>query len=183
MRAFEAFAAESGDEPTAGIPRAQITKTAVWPGLADHAAVFVIWCLRVFRDQGQAGVRTARAVAASLTARSLTIRSLYPGSTLRPGRWGRRPWWRTGTVVGPLVFRHGTAETAFAVAVAAWAAFEFVMRVRQRLQSKGPASVDRSAFVLVPCLAGAVIVAELLGHRGGLPWPGGCSGRSSRAWC
>jgi len=76
-------------------------------------------------------------------------------------------------VGGPLVFRHGTAETAFAVAVAAWALFEFVMRVRQRLQSRGPASVDRSAFVLVPCLAGAVIVAELLGHRGGLPWPGG----------
>jgi protein-S-isoprenylcysteine O-methyltransferase Ste14 len=76
-------------------------------------------------------------------------------------------------VVGPLVFRHGAAETAFTVAVAAWAVFEFVMRVRQRLQSKGPASLDRSALVLVPCLVAAVIVAELLGRRGGLPWPGG----------
>jgi protein-S-isoprenylcysteine O-methyltransferase Ste14 len=76
-------------------------------------------------------------------------------------------------VVGPLVFRHGAAETVFTVAVAAWAVFEFVMRVRQRLQSKGPASLDRSAFVLVPCLVAAIIVAELLGRRGGLPWPGG----------
>jgi len=76
-------------------------------------------------------------------------------------------------VVGPLVFRHGAAETAFTVAVAAWAVFELVMRVRQALQSKGPASLDRSAFVLVPCLVAAIIVAELLGHRGGLPWPGG----------
>ena len=76
-------------------------------------------------------------------------------------------------MVGPLVFRHGAAETVFTVAVAAWAVFEFVMRVRQRLQSKGPASLDRSALVLVPCLVAAVIVAELLGRRGGLPWPGG----------
>ena len=73
----------------------------------------------------------------------------------------------------PLVFRHGAAEAAFTIALAVWLAFEFVMRVRQHLQSKGPATVDRSAFVLVPCLAGCVVLAEVLGRRGGLPWPGG----------
>ena len=54
----------------------------------------------------------------------------------------------------PLVFRPGAAEATFTVALAVWLVFEFVMRVRQHLQSKGPATVDRSAFVLVPCLAG-----------------------------
>ena len=73
----------------------------------------------------------------------------------------------------PLVFRHGAAEAAFTIALAVWLAFEFVMRVRQHLQSKGPATADRSAFVLVPCLAGCVVLAEVLGRRGGLPWPGG----------
>ncbi len=76
-------------------------------------------------------------------------------------------------MVVPLVFRHGAAEAAFTVAVAVWAVFEFIMRVRQHLQSRGPAAVDRSAFVLVPCLVGSVILAEVLGRRGGLPWPGG----------
>jgi protein-S-isoprenylcysteine O-methyltransferase Ste14 len=76
-------------------------------------------------------------------------------------------------VVVPLVFRHGAAEAAFTVAIAVWLVFELVMRVRQHLQSKGPASVDRSAFVLVPCLGGCVVLAEVLGRRGGLPWPGG----------
>jgi protein-S-isoprenylcysteine O-methyltransferase Ste14 len=76
-------------------------------------------------------------------------------------------------VVVPLVFRHGVAEAAFTIALAVWLVFELVMRVRQHLRSKGPASVDRSAFVLVPCLAGCVVLAEVLGRRGGLPWPGG----------
>ncbi len=47
------------------------------------------------------------------------------------------------------------------------------MRVRQHYLSRGPATVDRSAFVLLPCLLGAVVLAEVLGRRGGLPWPGG----------
>jgi protein-S-isoprenylcysteine O-methyltransferase Ste14 len=76
-------------------------------------------------------------------------------------------------VVGPLVFRHGAAETAFTVAVAAWAVFELVMRVRQHFLSRGPASVDRSAFILLPCLGACVVAAEVLGRRGGRPWPGG----------
>jgi protein-S-isoprenylcysteine O-methyltransferase Ste14 len=76
-------------------------------------------------------------------------------------------------VVVPLVFRPGAAEVAFSIAVGVWAVFEFVMRVRQHLQSRGPASVDRSAFILVPCLVGCVVLAEVLGRRGGLPWPGG----------
>ncbi len=81
----------------------------------------------------------------------------------------------------PLIFRHGAAGTAFIVAVAGWAVFELVMRVRQRLRASGPAAWDRSALVLVPCLAGAVGAAEVLGRRGGLPWPGAWSGRSWRA--
>jgi len=84
-------------------------------------------------------------------------------------------------VVVPLIFRHGAAGTAFIVAVAGWAVFELVMRVRQRLRASGPAAWDRSALVLVPCLAGAVGAAEVLGRRGGLPWPGAWSGRSWRA--
>jgi protein-S-isoprenylcysteine O-methyltransferase Ste14 len=73
----------------------------------------------------------------------------------------------------PLVVRHGAAEVAFNVAVVAWLVFEFVMRVRQRLRASGPAAPDPSAFVLMPALVAVVIAAEVLGRRGGLPWPGG----------
>jgi protein-S-isoprenylcysteine O-methyltransferase Ste14 len=73
----------------------------------------------------------------------------------------------------PLVYRHGGAETVFIVALAAWLVFEFVMRVRQRLRASGPAAVDPTAFVLVGCICAAVVAAEALGRRGGLPWPGG----------
>lgn len=76
-------------------------------------------------------------------------------------------------MVVPLIFRHGAAETTFTVAVAVWVVFEFVMRVRQRLRSRGPAALDRSAFVLVPCLVASIVAAELLGRSGRLPWPGG----------
>jgi protein-S-isoprenylcysteine O-methyltransferase Ste14 len=76
-------------------------------------------------------------------------------------------------VVVPLIFRPGAAEVAFNVAVGAWLVFELVMRVRQGLRARGPAALDPSAFVLVPALVGAVIAAEVLGRRGGLPWPGG----------
>ena len=68
----------------------------------------------------------------------------------------------------PLVFRHGVAEVAFTVALAAWLVFEFVMRVRQRLRSSGPPTWDRSAVVLLPCLVAAVTVpTELAGHGPG----------------
>ena len=90
------------------------------------------------------------------------------GAVNRGGRWSGV----LGRVVVPLVFRPGPAEVAFSVALAVWLVFEFVMRVRQHLQSKGPASVDRSAFILVPCLAACVVLAEMLGRRGGLPGPG-----------
>ena len=73
----------------------------------------------------------------------------------------------------PLIFRHGAAETAFIVAVAAWVVFEFVMRMRQRLRASGPPAWDRSALVLLPCLGAAVALAQVLGRRGRLPWPGG----------
>lgn len=61
----------------------------------------------------------------------------------------------------------------FAASVAAWLVFELVMQVRQRLRAVGPAAADPTVFVLVPCLAGAVAAAQVLGRRGGLTWPGG----------
>jgi protein-S-isoprenylcysteine O-methyltransferase Ste14 len=76
-------------------------------------------------------------------------------------------------VVVPLVFRPGAAQVAFIAAVVAWPVFEFVMRVRQRLRARGPAARDRTAFVLIPCLGGAIAAAEMLGRRGRLLWPGG----------
>jgi hypothetical protein len=59
--------------------------------------------------------------------------------------------------------------------------FEFVMRVRQRMLASGPPSQDPTFLVLVATLAGSIILAEVLGRRGGLPWPGGWPGRSRRA--
>jgi len=76
-------------------------------------------------------------------------------------------------VVVPLVYRHGTAETVYSAALLVWVVFEFAGRVRQHLRSQGPASLDRSAFVLVPSLVAAVVVTQLLGRRGALVWPGG----------
>ncbi len=73
----------------------------------------------------------------------------------------------------PLVFRHGPAEVAFVIALLAWLLFEAMMRVRQGLRAAGPPSADRSVFVLLPCLAGSIIAAEVLGRRGLLLWPGG----------
>ena len=82
----------------------------------------------------------------------------------------------------PLVFQHGAAETVFTVTVVVWAAFEFVMRVRQRFLSRGPATVDRSAFILLPAMAGSVVLAEVLGRHGGLPWPGGLVWPFAAGW-
>jgi protein-S-isoprenylcysteine O-methyltransferase Ste14 len=76
-------------------------------------------------------------------------------------------------VVVPLVYRHGTAEAVYTAALVVWAMFEFAGRVRQHRRSKGPASLDRSAFVLVPSLVASIVAAQLVGRRGGLVWPGG----------
>ena len=73
----------------------------------------------------------------------------------------------------PLIFRPGPAGTAFTAAVAAWLVFEFVMRMLQRRRASGVTATDPTYFVLVACLVAAVIVAEVLGRRGGLRWPGG----------
>lgn len=51
--------------------------------------------------------------------------------------------------------------------------FEFVMRIHQRRRAGGPPATDITYSVLVLCLVAAVIAAEVLGRRGGLPWPGG----------
>jgi hypothetical protein len=98
-----------------------------------------------------------------------------------PGAQVAGAGWCTCGVVMPLVFRHGAAEAAFIAALMAWLVFELVMRVRQRLRARGPAAWDRSALVLVPCLGASVVLAQVLGRRGGLPWPGAWSGRSWRA--
>ena len=71
------------------------------------------------------------------------------------------------------MFQHGPAQTVFIVSTVTWAVFEAVMRVRQRLRATGPVTFDPSALVLLPCLGGALVLAELFGRRGGLPWPGG----------
>jgi protein-S-isoprenylcysteine O-methyltransferase Ste14 len=76
-------------------------------------------------------------------------------------------------VAEALIFRHGPAMVAFTVAVGVWAVFELVMRVFQRLRSRGGAASDPSFLVLLPCLVAAVIVAEVLGRHGGPRWPGG----------
>jgi protein-S-isoprenylcysteine O-methyltransferase Ste14 len=73
----------------------------------------------------------------------------------------------------PLIFRQGPAGTAFTAAVAVWLVFEFVMRIRQRRQASGPASVDPTYLVLVCCVVAGVVTAEVLGRGGRLPWPGG----------
>jgi len=70
------------------------------------------------------------------------------------------------------VYRHGAAETVFIIAVLVWVVFEAVMRTVQRLRTTEP-SDDRSYFVLLPCIAGSIIAAEVLGRRGRLLWPGG----------
>jgi len=72
----------------------------------------------------------------------------------------------------PLVFRHGAAETVFTLAVLVWLVFEAVMRAIQRMRTTEP-SGDLSFLVLIPCIAGAIVAAEVLGRRGRLLWPGG----------
>jgi protein-S-isoprenylcysteine O-methyltransferase Ste14 len=76
-------------------------------------------------------------------------------------------------VVTPLVFRHGAAEVAFTALLLTWAVFETVMRGLQALRAKGPNIRDPTYYVLVPALLAAIVAAEVLGRRGGLPWPGG----------
>lgn len=97
-------------------------------------------------------------------------------------------------MITPLVFRHGAAEAAFFAAVLVWAAFETVMRVVQHARSQGPPALDRSSAVVLPAVVGSVVLAEVLGRRGGLPWPGGlvwpvaagvaaiAAGMALRAW-
>lgn len=70
------------------------------------------------------------------------------------------------------MFRHGAAETVFTVVVVVWLVFEAAMRVIQRLRTTEQ-SDDLSFFVLIPCIAGSVIAAEVLGRRGRFLWPGG----------
>jgi protein-S-isoprenylcysteine O-methyltransferase Ste14 len=94
----------------------------------------------------------------------------------------------------PLVFQHGTAATAFQVAVGGWVAFESVMAVRQRSRLRGRPARDPSRFVLSACLAGSIFAAVRLGRDGPVPWPGGriwpvaaglvliASGIGLRAW-
>ena len=70
------------------------------------------------------------------------------------------------------MFRHGAAEAVFTLAVLVWLVFEAVMRAIQRMRTTEP-SGDLSFLVLIPCIAGAIVAAEVLGRRGRLLWPGG----------
>jgi hypothetical protein len=57
---------------------------------------------------------------------------------------------RAGLVYWPggrtLIFRHGAAESAFIAALAVWLVFELMMRVVERLRTRGPAARDASIF-------------------------------------
>jgi protein-S-isoprenylcysteine O-methyltransferase Ste14 len=76
-------------------------------------------------------------------------------------------------VTEPLVFQHGTAATAFKIAVVGWLGFESVMAVRQRLRVGGLPARDPSALVLSLCVGGSIVAAIRLGRDGPLTWPGG----------
>jgi protein-S-isoprenylcysteine O-methyltransferase Ste14 len=76
-------------------------------------------------------------------------------------------------VTKPLVFKHGAAETAFGVALAAWAVFEFVMTVRQTWRLGRRPARDPSGWVLGACIGGSIVAALRLGGTDPLPWPGG----------
>jgi hypothetical protein len=67
-------------------------------------------------------------------------------------------------VTEPLVFRHGTAATAFDVALGAWAAFELLMGLRQRRRLDGRPARDPSGLVLTACIGGSIIAAVRLGR-------------------
>ena len=73
----------------------------------------------------------------------------------------------------PLVFTNHAAGTVFFAATGAWAVFEFVMNVRQRWRAGRRRAHDPTYFVVYLCAAAAIVVSELLGRRGPLPWPGG----------
>jgi protein-S-isoprenylcysteine O-methyltransferase Ste14 len=83
------------------------------------------------------------------------------------------PNWCTGAVTEPLVFQHGTAATAFQVAVGGWVAFELGMAVRQRFRVGGRPARDPTGLVLSACLAGSNFAALRLARDGPVPWPGG----------
>jgi protein-S-isoprenylcysteine O-methyltransferase Ste14 len=59
------------------------------------------------------------------------------------------------------------------VALAAWAAFEFVMTVRQTFALGRRPARDPSGLVLGACIAGSIIASLRLGQTDVLPWPGG----------
>jgi protein-S-isoprenylcysteine O-methyltransferase Ste14 len=78
-------------------------------------------------------------------------------------------------VTQPLVFTPGPAQGALVGVSAAWWLFEAVMNVRQWLRAGRGFTLTRDpTYVLVyVTVAAAVIVAQVLGRRGGLLWPGG----------
>ncbi len=73
----------------------------------------------------------------------------------------------------PLIFRPGTAATAFEVAVVGWLVFEFAMAVRQRWRVTGRPARDPTGVVLSACIGGSIFAAVRLGRDGPLLWPGG----------
>jgi protein-S-isoprenylcysteine O-methyltransferase Ste14 len=76
-------------------------------------------------------------------------------------------------VTGPLVFTPGAAATAFNSVAAAWFVFELVMNVRQRWRARSGVRIDPTFWVLYVCIAGSVLLSQVLGRTGYLLWPGG----------
>ena len=73
----------------------------------------------------------------------------------------------------PLVFTNGPARDALIAVSAAWWLFEAVMNVRQWLRAGRSLSRDPTYAAMYVSVAASVIAAQVLGHRGGLIWPGG----------
>ncbi len=61
----------------------------------------------------------------------------------------------------------------FDVAAGAWFLFELLMAVRQRRRAGHRPARDPTAFVLIACIAGAVVAVQRLGRDAALQWPGG----------
>ena len=73
----------------------------------------------------------------------------------------------------PLVFTHGPAQDALIAVSGAWWVFEAVMNVRQWLRAGRGLSRDPTYVLMYVCVAASVVLAQILGRRGGLLWPGG----------
>lgn len=89
----------------------------------------------------------------------------------------------------------GAVSVIFDVVAGAWWVFEFVMHIRQAPRTGTEQPADRTSAAVSLSLYLGIIAAEVLGHDGHMPWPGGSvwpvltgialilAGIAVRAWC